>query len=201
MGCCKRCQQQWPASTGGSERGHPALPSQAREAGITKSVAAKLANMGGSAEEIARREELLEKLSDCMEVDIRSFLAPQLPLALSQEVEAEGSFSYRFHRANAAEKKAKLILNKSDKEVDRIRESLERAQQAQRECSDLAQQARERVVSARTAYDKAYPNPRATDQPGAVPRCAIRVIAGDGGIVHPAQLMGDVVKEMIFLCH
>ena len=106
MGCCKRCQQQWPALTGGSERGLPALPSQAREAGITKSVAAKLANMGGSAEEIAKREELIEKLSDCMEVDIKSFLVPQLPLAQSQEVEAEGIFSYRLHKANAAEKKS-----------------------------------------------------------------------------------------------
>ena len=106
MGSCRRCQQQWPVPTGCSESDFPALQSQARGAGVTKSVAAKLAAMGESPEEIARREELLEKLSDCMEVDIRSFLVPQLPLAQSQEVEVEGIFSYRLHKANAAEKKS-----------------------------------------------------------------------------------------------
>ena len=69
-------------------------------------------------------------------------------------------FSHRLNKANAAEKKAKANLQKTDKDIEHIREQLDQAEKAQRECSEQVELARSRTIEARTAYDKAYPNPR-----------------------------------------
>ena len=115
----------------------------------------------GTPEEVAKRDDLIKQLSGIMEVDVKTHLAPLLPAAVSQEVAAEAEFSNRLNKANAAEKKAKSNLYKADKEIERIRVQLSKAEEAQRECGEQVEAARKRTVDARTAYDKAYPNPNA----------------------------------------
>ena len=67
-----------------------------------------------------------------MDFDLKSHLAPLLPVVATQEVAAEGVFSNRLNKANAAEKKAKANLYKTDKDIENIREQLAKAKQAQR---------------------------------------------------------------------